>query len=255
MPGRLDGKVALITGTGGGQGRAAALAFTAEGARVVGCDVNEAEAQRTQELVEAAGGTMTTMAPVDMGDPDAAKRWVDEAAGVYGGVDVMYNNASSARGWLPVADVPVEEWHYTIRNELDLVFYGIKFAWPHFVARGGGVILNTASVSGMTANRTPQTPHAATKAGVIGLTRQAAAEGAAVGIRVVSISPGPIEVPTTIEQFKAHPEIRDAIASDTLLNRWGQPGEIAQVAVFLASDGASFITGANIPVDGGLTAI
>jgi NAD(P)-dependent dehydrogenase (short-subunit alcohol dehydrogenase family) len=255
MPGRLDGKVALITGTGGGQGRAAALAFTAEGARVVGCDLDASENERTLKLVEEAGGTMTGMAPIDLGDADASKKWFDEAAACYGGVDIVYNNASAAR-FGSIADISVEDWHFTIRNELDIVFFGIKFGWPHLVARGGGVILNTASIAGMTASReVPMAPHAAAKAGVMMLTRQAAAEGAPHGIRVLSISPGPIEVPTTVAQFEAHPEIRAAIAAATLFNRMGQPDEIAQVAVFLASDGASFMTGENVTVDGGQSAI
>lgn len=254
MPGQLEGKVALITGTGGGQGRAAALAFTAEGAKVVGCDLmNEEPARRTQELVAEQGGDMTTMAPVDMGDPDAAKRWIDEAANAYGGVDILYNNASRPR-WGSVADVSVEDWHYTIRNELDLVFYGVKFAWPYLVARGGGVIINIGSSSGMKGNfDLAAASHAAAKAGVIGLTRQIAADGAGVGIRAVTISPGPIDVETSRDNLGLDSERWKAMARKTMLNRWGRPEEIANVAVFVASDSASFITGANIPVDGGYT--
>ncbi len=255
MPGRLDGKVALITGTGGGQGRAAALAFTAEGAKVVCCDLDATENERTLKLVEDAGGTITGMAPIDLGDAEASRSWFDEAATSYGGVDIVYNNASAAR-FGSIADISVEDWHFTIRNELDIVFFGIKFGWPHLVARGGGVIINTASVAGATASRdVPMAPHAAAKAGVIMLTKQAAAEGAAVGIRVLSISPGPIEVPTTTAQFEQHPDLAAAVAAQTLLNRWGQPDEIAHVAVFLASDGASFMTGENVNVDGGQVAI
>ncbi len=256
MSGRLADKVALITGTGGGQGRAAALAFTAEGARVVGCDVNVDGNEETVRLVEAVGGTMTGMQPIDLGDAEASKRWIEEAAACYGGVDVLYNNAASVRFSGSIPDVPLEDWHYTIRNELDLVFYATKFVWPHLVARGGGVIINTASATGLRANRhLPAAAHAAAKAGVIGLTRQAAAEGGAAGIRVVSISPGPIEGPATTAQFQDSPEVYDQIAASLLLGRWGQPDEIAQVAVFLASNEASFITGANYVVDGGRTTI
>jgi NAD(P)-dependent dehydrogenase (short-subunit alcohol dehydrogenase family) len=253
MPGRLDGKIALITGTGGGQGRAAALAFTAVGAKVVGCDLDATENDKTLELVHAAGGTMTAMGPVDLGDPDRSKQWFDEAAACYGGADIIYNNASAAR-FGPIFEMPIEDWQFTIRNELDIVFYGIRFGGPHLIARGGGVIINTASIAGMVAGQVPMAPHAAAKAGVIGLTRQAAVEGAPFGIRVVAISPGPIEVPMTIAQFKDHPEVRDALAATTLLNRWGQPDEIAKVAVFLASDDASYMTGSNVVVDGGHTA-
>jgi len=255
MSGRLAGKVALITGTGGGQGRAAALAFAAEGAKVVGCDLDVGGNEETLRLVEAAGGTMTGMQPVDLGDAEASKRWIDEAAAYHGGFDVLYNNAASVRFGGLIPDLPLEDWHYTIRNELDLVFYATKFAWPHLLARGGGVIINTASVVGMMGANGPMAAHAAAKAGVIGLTRQAAAEGAAAGIRVVSISPGPIESPPTIARFQEHPQMRDQVAAGIPLGRWGQPEEIARVAVFLASDEASFITGANYVADGGMTTV
>jgi NAD(P)-dependent dehydrogenase (short-subunit alcohol dehydrogenase family) len=253
MAGRLDGKVALITGTGGGQGRAAALAFAAEGARVVGCDLEAAGNAETVALVRAAGGEMTGMAPVDLADPEAASDWIDAAATTYEGVDVLYNNASAAR-FGPIADLPLDDWHFTIRNELDLVFYATKFVWPHLVARGGGVIINTGSIAGMVAAPTPMAPHAAAKGAVISLTRQTAVEGAPVGIRAVCISPGPIETPGTAAQF-AMPGVREAIAGATLAGRVGQPEEIAALAVYLASDEAGFTTGANFVIDGGQTAV
>jgi NAD(P)-dependent dehydrogenase (short-subunit alcohol dehydrogenase family) len=192
------------------------------------------------------------MAPVDMGDPDEAKRWIDEGADAYGGVDVLYNNASAPR-WGQFADMSIEDWRYTIRNELDLVFYAIKFAWPHLVARGGGVIINTASVSGMKGVANPDAAHATTKGGVIGMTRQLAVDGASASIRCVAISPGPIDGPTT----RAHIDAAgwEKAAAQTIVNRWGLPEEIASVAVFLASDGASYINGTNIPIDGGMSAI
>jgi len=253
MAGRLNGKVALITGTGGGQGRAAALAFAREGARVVGCDLGAAGNVETVDLVTAAGGEMTGMAPVDLGDAGEAKRWIDDAATAYAGVDVLYNNASAAR-FGPIADIPLDDWHFTIRNELDLVFYATKYVWPHLVARNGGVIINTASIAGIVAAPTPMAPHAAAKGGVLSLTRQTAVEGAPFGIRAVSISPGPIETPGTAEQF-AMPGVRDAIAAATLAGRVGQPEEVASLAVYLASEEAAFTTGANFVVDGGQTAI
>jgi NAD(P)-dependent dehydrogenase (short-subunit alcohol dehydrogenase family) len=250
--GRLEGKVALITGTGGGQGRAAAVAFAAEGARVAGCDLKAEGNTETNALVTAAGGEMMSK-QVDLGNPDEAKAWVEDAAAGYGGIDIVYNNASAAR-FAPIAELSLDDWHFTIRNELDLVLYTTKFAWPHLAARGGGVIINTGSIAGIVAAPTPMAPHAAAKAGVISLTRQTAVEGAAIGIRAVCISPGPIETPGTAEQF-AMPGVREAIAAATLVGRVGQPEEIASLAVYLASDEASFVTGANFVIDGGQTAI
>jgi NAD(P)-dependent dehydrogenase (short-subunit alcohol dehydrogenase family) len=253
MAGRLQNKVVLITGTGGGQGREAALMFAAEGARVVGCDVKQ-ESRETVALVEAAGGAMTSSEPVDLTDPDQVKQWIDDAAGRHGGFDVLYNNAASAR-FAPIANMSLEDWHFTIRSELDIVFYASKFAWPHLVKRGSGVIINTASVAGMVGSMdTGTSAHSAAKAGVIALTRQAAVEGAEVGIRVAAICPGPIWTPGLEDHLGAYPDVAARIADTTLLRRWGKPGEIAALAVYLASDEASFVTGVAWPVDGGLTA-
>ena len=249
---RLDGKVALISGTAGAQGRVAALRFAEEGALVVGCDLDEKGNDETVAMVQAAGGEMTGTAPVDLGDYEAAKRWVDHGASVYGHIDVLYNNASAARIGVPIPDVSIEDWQFTIRNELDLVFYATKYAWPH-LARQGGVIINTASSSGLIGLReVPELAHAAAKGAVIAMTRQMAAEGAAHGIRAVTISPGPIGTPA--EQGLAQIGALDVIKNAMLVTRWGQPEDVAELAVFLASDAASFITGANIAVDGGLTA-
>jgi NAD(P)-dependent dehydrogenase (short-subunit alcohol dehydrogenase family) len=251
--GSLDGKVVLISGSGGGQGRAASLAFAAKGAKIVGCDLLVDVSRETTELVRAAGGEMTSFEPVDLGEPDQAKQWVDDAAACYGGIDVVYNNAGNPK-FGPIADLSVEDWRGTLRAELDTVFFVTKYSWPHLVARGGGVIINTASVAGMAAAKAPMIAHAAGKGGVIAMTRQTALEGAPVGIRAVSIAPGPIATPAIDRAFGDNTELRDQIASRTLLGRWGRAEEVAGLAVFLASDEASFITGTNYPVDGGMTA-
>lgn len=145
MTGRLEGKVALITGTASGMGRAAAVRFAQEGALVIGCDLSEDGNRETVELVAETGAKMTGMAPVDLGDPEAARTWVEESAAVHGRIDVVFNNASSPR-FAPLPDLSVEDWRYAMRNELDLVFYVTKFAWPHLAERGG-VVINTASTS------------------------------------------------------------------------------------------------------------
>ncbi|HTJ33783.1 MAG TPA: SDR family NAD(P)-dependent oxidoreductase [Dactylosporangium sp.] len=252
--GTLDGKVALITGTAGGQGRVASLVFAREGARVVGCDIQADANAETVELVRSAGGEMTGIAPVDLTDPEQARRLVESAAAAYGRLDVVYNNAALQR-FGPMPDFSVADWRTTVAGELDIPFFVSKFAWPHLVRRGGGVIINIASMAGMIGGQVPpMAGHTAANAGVIGLTRQLALEGAPHGIRAVAISPGPVLTPASDRDLGDDRAARDAITAKTLLKRFAQPEEIVELAAFLASDRASYITGANYPVDGGATA-
>lgn len=247
--GLLEGRIALITGTAGGQGRIACGTFAREGAKVIGCDIRAAENEETVRSVRAAGGEMTGFAPVDLTDPDQVARFVAQAAACYGGIDIVYNNAGAAR-FGAVPDMPVEDWRATIAGELDSSFFVTKFAWPHLVARGGGVIINIASMAGMIGfPAPPMAAHAAANAGLIGLTRQLAVEGAPFGIRAVTISPGAI----VTREADLDDATRKAVADRTLLKRWGRPEEIVEAAAFVASDRASYLTGANIPIEGGTT--
>jgi NAD(P)-dependent dehydrogenase (short-subunit alcohol dehydrogenase family) len=244
--------VALITGTGGGQGRAAAHLFCEEGARVVGCDLNAAENAHTVDAVQAAGGDMIGMAPVDLGDSRDARRWVADAAAVHGRIDVLFNNAAAPR-FAPLPDLSEDDWHFTIRNELDLIFYVTQAAWPHLIA-SRGVIVNTASIQGLVGIASNGgLAHAATKAGVIAMTRQMAAEGSPHGIRANSISPGTILTAATAG-LAANEEVLNAILAPLLIKRLGEPADVASLAVYLASDDSSYVTGANLVIDGGLTA-
>ena len=254
MSKRLEGKVTLITGTAGGQGRAAASKFAEDGALVVGCDLFEEGNRETVAMVQEAGGMMTGMAPIDLSDPDIAKAWVQEAAAVHGRIDVLYNNASSPR-FVPMPDMSIEDWQYGVRNELDLVFYASKFAWPYLAERGG-VIINTASISAYVA--TPDVgmaSHCAAKGAVLALTRALAADGAKHGIRAVSISPGPIKTPGAIKDYFHIPGAEEAVIGQLLTDRVGTAEDIAALAAFVASDEAAFMTGSDVLMDGGLTAL
>jgi meso-butanediol dehydrogenase / (S,S)-butanediol dehydrogenase / diacetyl reductase len=251
---RLAGKVALITGTAGGQGRAAALLFAKEGAKIVGCDLKEEMSRETVAMVAAAGGTMTAMEPVDLGDSAQARAWIDEAAAVYDGFDILYNNASLPR-FASIATMSDEDWHYTIRNELHLMFYACSAAWRHLIARGGGSIINTGSICGVSA--LPQTPgsiaHATTKGAVIAMTRELALEGGPHKIRANTISPGIIESPATAQQL-ASGTFREDHLDSLMLRRLGTPEDVASLALFLASDESSWVTGADFLIDGGFSA-
>jgi meso-butanediol dehydrogenase / (S,S)-butanediol dehydrogenase / diacetyl reductase len=253
--GRLAGKVALITGTAGGQGAAAARLFAAEGATVVGCDLDSDRAHAVADEIASMGAAMTVDAPVDLSDPDAAAEWVAGAASRAGGIDILYNNASAPRVG-PFEEMTFEDWRFTLRNELDLIYTVTRAAWPHLVARGGGVIINTASVSAHRgATFIEQAAHGAAKGGVLAITRHLAASGARYGIRANSISPGLIVTPQIVpfldepghpvhEMLRTHP-----------LGRLGESEDVARVALFLASDDATYLNAVDIVVDGGQSLI
>jgi meso-butanediol dehydrogenase/(S,S)-butanediol dehydrogenase/diacetyl reductase len=255
MTGRLEGKVALITGTGRGQGRAAALLFAREGATVVGCDLNEKGAIETVELVKAAGKEMLSMQPVYLGDGPQVKKWIDFAIKKTGRIDILYNNASAPK-FAPVGQMTWEEWQFTVRNELDIIYWACHYAWPYLKENNTGVIINTASIAGVIATDVELSPnfaHSATKGGVIAVTRQLAMEGARYGIRANVISPGVIVSPATEPGFETIPGLKETLLNMVPLHRLGTVEDIVKVALFLASDDSSYITGTNIVVDGGFT--
>jgi len=255
VSGRLQGEVALITGTAGGQGRAAALLFAAEGALVIGTDIQADGAAETVAMVRAAGGTMDSTHPLDLADENGVRAWVDDAAARHGGIDVVYNNAGATR-FSPIAETSYTDWSFTLRNELDIVFLVTKHAWPHLVARGGGSVVLVGSTAGITGSLTnARIAHTATKGGVVAMTKQLAAEGAAHGIRANCISPGMIRTPATEGDLLAADHPMRMIARAIPLGRIGAPEEVARCALFLASDEASYVTGANLVVDGGWSAV
>ena len=243
----------LITGTGGGQGRTAAVRFAAEGAVVVGADIKTDGHAETVAMVEAAGGVMTGSGSLDLTRADDVVAWVHQAVTDHGGIDVVYNNAGVFKMG-DIATLSVQDWIWSIDRELNQVFSVTRAAWPQLVARGGGAIVNTASIAGVvTLGEGGGIVHAATKAAVIAMTRDLAVSGAAHGIRANSISPGTVQTPATEELFADRVALQSMLGPQ-LIKRLGQPDDIVAAALYLASDEASFVTGANLVVDGGYTA-
>src|SRR5271167_1317580 len=250
MTNRLSEKVCVITGTGGGMGREAAIAFAREGALVVGSGLYVEDAEATVAAVRAADGTMVSMQPCDLTKAADCQALVDFAVRTYGRIDVLFNNAAMAYfNWLE--DISDEEWDRSRRSEVDLVFYLTRAAWPHLKA-SRGVVVNMASLNASLSFKSiPSLAHTTNKAAIIGMTRQLALEGSEHGIRANSISPGLIESNATREQLN-DPEWASAMLGKTLLGRLGRPEEVASVALFLASGESSYVTGVDIVVDGGM---
>ncbi|MEU0741619.1 SDR family NAD(P)-dependent oxidoreductase [Streptomyces sp. NPDC006134] len=251
---RLDGKVALISGTARGQGRAAALRFAAEGALVVGGDLLHEEAVEAQRLIAREGGTALVPGPLDVTDEDSVRAWVEEAADAFGGVDIVYANAGAVR-FGAIDGRPYEDFAFTLRAELDSVWLTVRAAWPHLV-RSRGCVLTVGSTAGLTgslANR--RTAHSASKGAVIALTRRLAAEGAPHGVRANCVSPGMIDTEGSRGDLLAEDHPMRRIARHIPLGRTGRPDDVVNAAVFLASDEAAYITGAHLVVDGGRSAV
>jgi NAD(P)-dependent dehydrogenase (short-subunit alcohol dehydrogenase family) len=250
MSGRLDGKVCIVTGTGGSMGRATALTFARQGASVVGCDLAVDPAEETVAMVRAAGGQMVSLQPCRVSDPAECDRLVELALSEYGKIDVLFNLAAKSH-FSPIEKFTDEDWDAARRDEVDLVFYLTRAAWPHLKA-AHGVVLNMASLNGsLSFKLLPSLAHTTNKAAVIGMTRQLALEGSEHGIRVNSISPGFIETNSTRGELEDEEFGRQMIAR-TLLGRFGQAEDIANGALYLVSDESSYVTGVDLVVDGGM---
>jgi meso-butanediol dehydrogenase/(S,S)-butanediol dehydrogenase/diacetyl reductase len=238
VSGRLAGKIALISGTARGQGEVAAQRFAAEGATVVGGDILPSDG----------------VPRLDVTDERSVSGWIGGAVAQYGRIDVLYNNAGAVR-FGPVEEQSFADWRFTLAAELDSVFLACKHAWPHLRATHG-VIVNIASTAGTTGSMTNQrVAHSASKGGVISATRQLAAEGAPHGIRANAISPGIISTPGSRANLLAADHPMRTIARAVPLGRLGTEEDVVNAAVFLASDEAAYITGTNLIVDGGWSAV
>jgi NAD(P)-dependent dehydrogenase (short-subunit alcohol dehydrogenase family) len=250
---RLAGRVASITGAGSGMGREAALVFAAEGARMLLSDVNAETGKATAEAVRAAGGD-AHFVTTDVTDAAAVKQMYAEGEQVFGKVDVLYNNAGIFHpGDVSVIDTDEAIWDRVIEIDLKGVFLCCKYGVPFLLRAGGGVIVNVASFVSWMGAATPQIAYTSAKGGVLSMTREIATEFARQGIRANALCPGPIETPL-LQDLLADPERRERRLVHIPMGRFGDAREIARAALFLASDDSSYMTGASLLVDGGITA-
>jgi meso-butanediol dehydrogenase / (S,S)-butanediol dehydrogenase / diacetyl reductase len=247
---RLQDRVALITGGGSGIGRATALLFAKEGAKVVPADRYLDRAEETVELINDAGGEATA-AEVDVADSIKVEAMVKAANDAYGRVDILMNNAGISAG-NDILTIDEATWDLNLNIVLKGVFLCSKAVLPGMLERNQGVIINISSVNGLYG--IGEEPYSAAKAGMINLTQNMAVKYGPQGVRVICICPGSIETPIWSERVKEEPRIFEKLAKWYPLRRVGQPEDVANAALFLASDEASWITGAILPVDGGLTA-
>ncbi|MDF7776081.1 SDR family NAD(P)-dependent oxidoreductase [Sphingomonas sp. AOB5] len=250
---RLEGKVAIVTGTGNGIGKGVALMFARHGARVIGCDIDHAAAEATLAEARNEGLSFHSLHPCDLTTPDGAQALADFAVEKAGRIDVLVNAAAFGVFKL-IEEMSFDDWKRTLSGELDLVFLLTKAVWPHLIAAGGGSIINFASANAYQAlPGSGALAHCAGKGGVLALTRQLAMEGGPHGIRANSISPGMIVTAATAPVV-ADPAMRETILAKKMIKRLGQPEDVAWLATFLASDESAWITGSDHHIDGGATA-
>jgi NAD(P)-dependent dehydrogenase (short-subunit alcohol dehydrogenase family) len=248
--GRLDGKVCVITGAGGGIGREAAVLFSSEGARICVADVDEAAAEKT--VAECRDAFYFS---ADVTSADSVKAMYSATAERYGGIDVLYNNA----GIMPprddsVLDTDEDVWRKVIDVNQTGVYLCCKHGIPHLLERGGGSVINVASFVAVMGAATSQIAYTSSKGAVLSMSREMAIEFARRGVRVNALCPGPVETPLLTRLFEGNPGARERRVVHLPMGRFARAGEIARGALFLASDDSSYVTGSTFLVDGGLSA-
>jgi NAD(P)-dependent dehydrogenase (short-subunit alcohol dehydrogenase family) len=248
--GRLEGKVAVITGAGGGMGREAALLFCEEGAQVCVGDVDGTAADQT-----AAEARDAFAIEVDVSDGESVRRMYDETVRRYGGVDVLYNNAGiSPADDASILDTEDAAWQRVQDVNTKGVFLCCKHGIPHLLERGGGSVINVASFVAIVGAATSQISYTASKGAVLSLSRELAVQFARQGVRVNALCPGPVETPLLLRIFGDDPAAYERRRIHLPMGRLAKPREIVNAALFLASDESSYVNGATFLVDGGLTA-
>jgi NAD(P)-dependent dehydrogenase (short-subunit alcohol dehydrogenase family) len=249
---RLEGKVALITGGGGGIGRQTALAFAAEGARIVVTDVNSETGAETGSLVEEAGGEAIYQ-DADVSKAADCEAMVQAAEDRFGQLDVLFNNAGIMHPEDGDAMATEEEiWDLTMNVNLKGVFFGCKYGIPAILRAGGGSVINTASFVAVLGAATPQLAYTASKGGVLAMTRELAIIHAREGVRVNALCPGPLNTKLLMD-FLDTEEKKQRRLVHVPMGRFGEAKEMAQAALYLASDESSYVTGTTFMVDGGIT--
>ncbi|KKC45889.1 short-chain dehydrogenase [Paenibacillus sp. D9] len=244
---RLNGKVAIITGAAGGMGKADALLFAEEGAKVVITDLQEEKIQEVVKEIEALGGEAIGLKHNVASEED----WVsvvDAAIAKFGQINILVNNAGISDA-VPFLDQTVERWERTMTVNVTSIFLGQKYVIPHMIEAGGGSIVNISSIAGLTGG-SGAGPYTASKGAVRMLTKATAVDYAKHNIRANSIHPGYIETPMTVDLMKDEQMVQWFLMQ-TPLPRLGKPEDIAQGVLFLASDESSYITGVELPIDGG----
>lgn len=244
----LEGKVAIVTGAGSGLGREFSTELAGEGVKVVAADIDPAGAEETVSLVSQRGGEALAV-EADVSRAASVEAMVESAVDRFGTVDILVNNAGLVGETKPTAEVSEESWDRVMSVDMKGVFLGSRAVIPIMLERGGGVIINIASVSGFLASATG-VEYTAAKHGVVGITKQIAYDHGHQGIRAVGIGPGVIETPLTAEWTREGGPFHD-LTMEAPAGRYGRPIDIARVVCFLASDEASFMHGHTFPVDGG----